>query len=380
MKIKITGILKQSNYLPVLLIVWIIVQAGILWHYGIVTKLEAEKYISEAEHFLQYGKLTSANYWLYSTQIFLIAAAMKMHLSFLVIVIIQMALNLFSTWMFYKLALHFLKNSFLSFLATFIFIINIIYQVYNSFLFTESVFYSLSVIYSSYLLRIDKLNIKNVIGIILMLALLSITRPTGILFLGATMLYIFSRFMIRLPVLHNVVIICSLAAIFFISINSMLHSGGSLDFMQPFRQENIICGVNTTDSADIQILKDGNSLEGLLYYMRHNVSQFLRLAKLKTISFFGLVRSYYSSLHNVYLVLFFYPFYFLCIVGLVKMIRRKNKTIVYLLSIILLYWITTLLTCDDWHSRFILTVFPFIFLIGFAAFTTSETDLQEKVS
>jgi hypothetical protein len=186
--------------------------------------------------------------------------------------------------------------------------------------------------------------------------------------------------MIRLPILNNLIIISSVVAIFFISINGMLHSGGSLVFIQPFKQENNICGVNTTDSADIRILKNGNSLEGLLYYIRHNVSQFSRLAKLKTISFFSLIRSYYSSLHNIYLVIFFYPFYILCFIGIVKMLWRKNKTIVYFLSIISLYWITTLLTCDDWHGRFILTVFPFIFLLGFAAFTPWKQNLSEQIS
>jgi hypothetical protein len=150
----------------------------------------------------------------------------------------------------------------------------------------------------------------------------------------------------------------------------MLQAGGSLDFMAPFKRENIICGVNTTPRADIQIIEKGNSLKGLFYYTVHNKNQFLRLSQLKTIAFFGLIRNYYSSFHNAYLSLFFYPFYLLAIVGIIKMYRRKEKITIYLLTIILLYWITTLLTCDDWHNRFILTVSPFIFLIGFAAFTT----------
>ena len=364
-----SSIIAKQYYQGILLLVlWAITQYFLVWQNGIVTILEADKYISQAEYFLKTGNFSSTNYWLYSTQIFLIAAVIKLHLGFTVIVVVQLLLNLFATWMFYKLCVFILKNTILAFLATFVFVINVPYQVYNSFLFTESVFYSLTIIYSSYLLRLNKLTISNMVILTLILALLSITRPTGILFFGATAFYIFFRFFNHLSFLKKLVIICSTLLVFFVVLNTMLQAGGSLDFMLPFKKENIICGVPTIDSAEIKTLEKGNSIQGILYYIFNNEKQFFRLSKLKTISFFGLVRNYYSSLHNVFLVLFFYPFYLLSLAGAWKMFRQKESTLLYLLAIILLYWLTTLLTCDDWHNRFILTVFPFIFLIGFSAF------------
>jgi hypothetical protein len=358
----------QQYYKIILLVIWLIVQSFLLWQNGIFVTLEAEKYISQAQYFLSTGNLESNNYWLYSTQIFLIAAAIKLRLSFTVIVIIQLALNLFATWMFYKLAVNFLKNSFLASLVTFIFIVNIPYQVYNTFLFTESIFYSLTVIFSSYLLRLDKPAIKDFTLIFLLLVLLSITRPTGILFFVATALYIFFRFMRNIAAWQKLLIISGAIIIFLFTLNAMLQVGGSLDFMQPFKKENIICGVPTINNADIKTLEKGNSVQGLLYYIFNNGKQFSRLAALKTVSFFGLIRNYYSTFHNIYLVLFFYPFYLLALSGIWKMFRRKSSVFYYMFTIILLYWITTLLTCDDWHNRFILTVTPFIFLIGFSVF------------
>jgi hypothetical protein len=139
--------------------------------------------------------------------------------------------------------------------------------------------------------------------------------------------------------------------------------------MQPFKKENIICGVPTINDADIKTLEKGNSVQGLSYYIFNNGKQFSRLAALKTVSFFGLVRNYYSTFHNIYLVLFFYPFYLLVLAGIWKIFRKKSSVFYYMFTIILLYWITTLLTCDDWHNRFILTVTPFIFLIGFSVVT-----------
>lgn len=351
-----------------LLFLWAFVQGYLIWQNGIVTDLEASKYIDEANHFLQFGNFNTNNHYLYSTQIFLIAAVIKLHLGFSVIVFIQLLLNLLATIMFYKLSSSFLKKPVLATLTTFFFIINIPYQSYTSFLFTESIFYSLTIIYSSYVLRLKRITIKSFLFIVLFAAVLCVTRPTGILFFVATVLYFFFRFLNNLPLLYKTLIISVFVFIFLITINTMLQAGGSLDFMLPFKKENIICGVNTVNSADIKTLEKGNSLQGIIYYIFNNGEQFLKLAKLKTLAFFGMLRTYYSLSHNVFLVLFFYPFYILSFVGIWKKIRQKDKRIIYLIAIILLYWITTLLTCDDWHNRFILTVSPFLFLLGFAAF------------
>ncbi len=369
--------MKFYNYLKLILLnyrviflgfTWVVIQGFLLWQNGIVTGLEAEKYTTEANYFLQSGKLTSNNFYLYSTEIFLIAIIIKLQLKFFIIVIIQMLLNLLATIMFYRLALYFLQRSFLALIATFFFIANINYQVYNSFLFTESIFYSLTIIYSSYLLRLKNLTVKNIFILIIFLALLSVTRPTGILFFAASAVYIFFRFFNHLNLFYKTLIITGSLIVFLITINTMLQVGGSLDFMLPFKKENIICGVDTNNNADIKILENGNSLKGLVYYIFNNEQQFFKLAKLKTISFFGMIRSYYSHFHNAFLILLFYPFYILSAIGIWKKIKAKDITTIFFFTIILLYWITTLLTCDDWHNRFILTVSPFLFLLGFAAF------------
>ncbi|MEO6455959.1 MAG: hypothetical protein ABIN97_17895 [Ginsengibacter sp.] len=366
--------MKQYYQKMILLVLWIIIQGFLLWQNGVVTTEEAEKYISEAEYFLKTGNFSRNSFWLYSTQIFLIAATIKLQLSYTVVIIVQLLLNLYATLMFFKLAQFFLKNSILSFLVTFFFIINIPYQAYNSFLFTESIFYSLTVIYSSFLLRLNKLTINNLIIIIVFLALISITRPTGILFFGATAFYIFFRFLSNINLWKKLAIICSALIIFFATLNSMLQIGGSLNFMISFKMEYIVCGVNTTsENVEIKTLENGNSLRGILYYFFNNGKQFFRLSILKTISFFGLVRNYYSPFHNILLVIFFYPFYLLSLVGAWKMFRRKEQTFFYMAAIIVLFWITVLLTCDDWHNRFVLPILPFIFLMGLSVFKKADS-------
>jgi len=335
-------------------------------HTGVVTILEADKYITEAHLFIDEGKFYSPNYWLYSTEIFLIVAALKLHVGFLWIVVIQLLVNLVATGMFYKLALTFLKDRGLAFFTTAFFIINIPYQVYNTYLFTESLFYSLGVIFSCYLLLMNTPAARKIIILSILLGILCLTRPTGILFFPAACIYLFFRFFKKISLTAKLLTVTVTAGFFLLILNKLLGVGGSLDFMYPFRTENIICGVPTTE-AHIDTLPDGNSLEGLLYYIIHNPQQFLRLGWLKSKAFFGMRRSYYSSGHNIYLMIFYYPFYLLAIIGIIKNYKYQKSILLYLLLIIGLFWVTTLLTCDDWHNRFVLTITPWFFLIGMSA-------------
>ena len=347
---------------------WLFVQIMLIWQNGIITGLEATKYINEANYFLKFHRFNSNNHYLYSTQIFLIILVIKFHLGYFVIVIFQIFLNFISTVMFYKLSKSFLKIPPLVSLAIFFFIVNIPYQQYNTFLFTESIFYSLTIIYSSYLFMLEKLTLPKLVLIILLGAILCITRPTGILFLIAAFLYIFFRFLNGLSFFSKSLIVLSFLTVSVLSLNVMLNTGGSLDFMLPFKKENIICGVNNIDDARIQKAERGNSLQGIAYYIINNKEQFFKLSLLKTTAFFGMLRNYYSFSHNVFLVCFFYPFYICFFIGIRKIFKQKDTRIIYIFSIIILYWITTLLTCDDWHNRFVLTVSPFLFLIGLQVF------------
>ena len=132
------------------------------------------------------------------------------------------------------------------------------------------------------------------------------------------------------------------------------------------------------NNADIKTIEKGNSIQGIVYYIFNNREQFSRLAGLKTLAFFGMLRTYFSLFHNILLVLFFYPFYILSFIGIWKKIKQRETTLIYIIATILLYWSTTLLTCDDWHNRFILTVSPFLFLLGFAAFGGKDSVSKEN--
>lgn len=343
---------------------WLLVQSILFYQYGIHTEMEASKYIHEATLLLNEGRVSSSNYWLYSSQILLIAAAIKFNTGYFVVYLVHLLFNALATAAFYRMLVK-LNRRPAAFILTLLLIVCIPLQTFNSFLQTESLFYSFTILYSCYVLGLQRLTLKNSVVIFLFLVLICFTRPTGLLFVPGTFLYLFFKYTRGLSTIVKLGVTVVGTVIFLFALNTALGSGGELDFMLPYRDERIICGVPTlTQFRDIEISDNPNSISGLLYYISHNTAQFTRLAWWRTKAFFGITRQYYSKGHNLYLYLYFFPLYILALLSLGKWIRINRYIPLYCLSVILITWLTVILTCDDWHNRWFLSVVPYIYILS----------------
>lgn len=166
---------------------------------------------------------------------------------------------------------------------------------------------------------------------------------------------------------------------FALILNYAMKGEGEFEFLKPFIEEHIICGVPLASNSTLDLPADGNSIQGLFYYVSHNSLHFLKLSFQKLGAFFGLTRSYYSPLHNLAIRLFFYPVYAMALVGLVFARKNKNDMAIFLISGIGLFAFSVTLTCDDWLNRFIMPVLPYIMLLATAGITFI-IDLIEKRS
>jgi len=356
--------------------VWVIMQAVLLYTHGIVTVNEAGKYIEQADLLLDTGSVSHPSLWLYSTQILLIAAAKQLHTGYLSVVLVQLLFNALATWCLYKLCLQ-LSNRITAFACILLFILNQPFQSFNTYLYTESLFYSFTILLSCYLLRLTKLTVQNFIVLVLFLLLICFTRPSGLLFVPCTFLYLFFRFFQRLPFIVKTGLTLIVAVIFVCILNAVLGSGGELDFMLPFREEHIICGVPALQDASIgQTPEEANSIRGIINYIFQHPGQFFRLAWLRTQAFFGLFRSYYSFTHNLYLGFYFFPVYLLVILCLKNWWHNNRSLLLYCISIIIVTWGTVILTCDDWHNRFFLVIVPYIYILAIPALKKLTAKLQ----
>jgi hypothetical protein len=78
----------------ILLLVWLSINLFILFHRGIYLQGESAKYIHQAHLFLETGRVETPNFWLYFTQIALIACCIKFNLSFYAVIVLQLLMSL----------------------------------------------------------------------------------------------------------------------------------------------------------------------------------------------------------------------------------------------------------------------------------------------
>jgi hypothetical protein len=352
-----------------LFIVWAIVHGVFIYNQGIISVGEAEKYISEAKTLLATGTLSATNYWFYFTQIFLLAIAFKWGLGFTFVLIVQLIFSAWAAYAFYRLAATLFSIQ-TAFIGTLLFLLNYPFQEWSIYLQTESLFHSFTIIFTAYLLRISKLNLRHFITIAFSVFLICITRPTGLFFVPAIILYLFFAFFKAINTRLKIGLVAVAGIAFLWLMNAVIGSKGEWDFMLPYLDERIICGVPTLDhNVAIKTIPEGDSIYGLFYYIVHNFEQFSRMAFLRSKAFFGLLRSYYSTSHNVFLAAFFYPVYAAALLSLTWWVKNNGYRLLYFSVLLLMTWGTTMLTCDDWHNRWFLSISPWVILTALPAIT-----------
>lgn len=371
---------KSRNFLKAgFIMIWLLMQVVIYMQRGIVTDLEAAKYIYEAQHFLETGTYSSSNFLFYSVEIMLIALCIKFNISYLFIVILQMLVNGISIICFFECIKKITHREWLAWAGTFYFLIFFYYHLFNTFLFTESLFFSFSVIYTWFLFSIKKFTWKHGTGIFFFLILLYLTRPTGIFFIPATYIFLITRFY---PKRAFKIIGYSFAiavAGFFLLVNYSLGSGAKYNFLLPYNEEMILCGVPTVvQPHNITVPVEKNSLQGIFYIITHYPDLFFSLALKRLSAFLGVSRSFYSTFHNIFLSAYFYLMYLAILSGIRTLFSKNKAEVWFLITNIVLMTVTVMLSCDEWSNRFIFCELPFFLLLAIISISNRKNKLMEK--
>jgi hypothetical protein len=341
---------------------WIVVQLFFLTTKGIILEFEAGKYIDQARLLLNEGHLSAPNLWFYSFQIFLLAIAIKTKIGFISIYLLQLLINGASTIVFYKLCTK-LSSKGPAFIATLLLVLNLPLQEFNIYLQTESIFISFTIFFSYFLLSLSSVNVQNISKVALLLFILSVTRPNGLMIISAALIFLYLKGIQFFSFSKRILASAIFCIGFLYIINFALGSGGEWRFMLAFQKELVLCA-DTPYFTNIKISDNPHSIEGFAYYITHNFQHFIRLALLKTIAFWGLFRSYFSTSHNLFLIIYFYPIYLLIILSFPYWLKRNRKTFIYLVANIFLAWFVVMLTCDDVHNRFFLVLSPYLYLLS----------------
>lgn len=191
MKLSFLQHLLTKNARMLIALLWLISTLIFIKLFGIVTNLEAEKYIGEAEEFIKNGSLSAPRFWFYSVTIFIIVLALKLKIGLIGAFIIQGLLNLFAYLFFYNEIKKIFKIPLTAFFIVTYLMLFWPYQSWIVYLFTESAFYSLILILIGVLIRYKPDNFKNISIISIALLLVIISRPLGILFTSGVYIYFF---------------------------------------------------------------------------------------------------------------------------------------------------------------------------------------------
>ncbi len=169
-------------------------QGSIFYLTGIISNGEALKYIGQSYHIVHDHRIEEARYVFYIIPIFLLSLLRLLHLPLSIYIFIQLFLNAISIVAFFKTAKFLFQNNFFAFIATFIFITFIPYQYWNFFIYTDSLFYSLSLLFFYAIIILDDRKRSTHFIRLLLLLLLIFTRPLGMLYIPAVgVFYIFKK-------------------------------------------------------------------------------------------------------------------------------------------------------------------------------------------
>ena len=300
-----------------LIAVWCLVQMGLLATFGANTSGEAEKFIKEAES-LRSNYIYSSKFLFYNAYVSVVAI---IKIPF-VIVLLQTILSGLACIQLRKVAVFFGART--GNLTVFLFVSCYPIQIWNSSLYTESIFISLLILLCSVIVHQKSKGLVGLLGLILLF-----TRPTFVLFLPAFVWLYFKLNSISKKYMLPFLLIIPLALY-----NRITHFP---EFFSFFISDQVICEL----------------------VMEHQYS-WRELIVQKITLYFGMVRPHYSFGHNTYLLI-----YSLVYIPFALMLAKKNysfKMFFALLLVVHLLFVSV--TCVNWNNRFMATFLPFVFILA----------------
>lgn len=332
---------------------------------GIVTSGEAEKYIEQGERLYLYGHFSESKYFFYLPVILLVSLCKVLHLSVSWIVLVQLILSAISQYCFYRLVNNFTGNKRIAFFTSLILLLFVPYQAWNLYLYSESIFLSLTIFFAFAVYRAQQLRWFSQFVPLCLLCLLILSRPTGILLTFPWALFLVLRRQSLLSRLAYLAIATCLVLVALSLVNVLYTGGADFNSLLPYVQAHIICGVPTiiADSS-LPMAADRGAIGNLLHYILQHPLQFIQLFFQRLYSFFNLTRSYYSSIHNTLLLIFLLPVYLFSIRGWITLIQQRNPYTLFLIILFIVYPCLIALQCDDWHSRFTMLLIPHLVMLA----------------
>ncbi|MGG9971785.1 hypothetical protein ACQ33O_08315 [Ferruginibacter sp. SUN002] len=361
----ISFINKKDHY--VVITAWVIFQLIWIAVFGFDFQGESNKYIREANLFVTNNGFTQHRYIFYSTTILLIVFSNLIKIGLHGAVFMVMFINLVCYLKFYKSLNTLFKDKLPAVLVVIFLMVFWPYQRWTVTLYSEGIFYSLVMLLCAVLISYKKLSLKYLLGLSTVLSLLILTRPMGVLFIIPVAMFIYFHLVGRQKIFFLLTLIAGGILINEVS-QIVFTTTADWDMKKALQSDIIIADKDDYPVNNAIILSDSrNQLYQLIFYITHNFSHFIMLATKRLQAFFFLVRNYYSTLHNLFLLAPVACMYLLIIFYFNKIRTVLGRPLlVFMLSSIFFFALAVSLQFDDYHNRFFLLLMPILTVMALA--------------
>jgi hypothetical protein len=284
----------------------------------------------------------------------------------------QSALSFLAVLALYRAGTRIFNNTLAGFISGIIFLIwwdNIHWNITTL---TESLACSI-ICFTVYQLSCFKGSVKDYCGIVILLVLNLFTRPTGIVIIVGTLAFLIHYYWYDIR-RDLIVMAIGIPVLVLLTYWSADHMFSRWDFTEQYVRGNIVTymdGIegNELYSEDLRIDTTGLTIAHekppvlkILYFIVNNPVHFMKAACLKVYYLMTGIRPYYSTLHNVYVLIWMALVYLLYYIGWRNTVNRSVRffTVVVVILNCCLIGISTV----DWDNRFYIPMEPGIVLLA----------------
>ncbi len=335
---------------------------GLYQKFGLNILQEGDKYLTEAQQFLNGNFHQAFEYQtFYSSYILYLALFKCLSLPYIFIFISTYLLSLVAYYFFYQLIKELMGNPQSKLWLGFM-LLSPLVQYWQFSLFSETFYIALSLMYC-YVLFYNQ--IKNrLMKVVILSIILIFSRPSGVFTVGILLgIYFYINRYLSKKVLLSLGFIAIISLLIGVVYLMPLHYNG---FAKDIAMGAIYCGFPTLLNP---VLPTGNYTLWQCYEFtshNHGVGVLFELFFKKFNSFFITTRPYYTSFHNLINAIH-YVFYPLSIYGIYSMMKQKSIGYYVCIGFSVVIFLSALmvgLIFNEWSERHTVLAFPFIFLLA----------------
>jgi hypothetical protein len=371
----------------ILFVLFLIEHAYLFWYYGLRALFDSEGYIAAADFLLQTGNLQDIRQNFYFAHIGLIAICRYFFPGEIIpFLLLQCVISFLALIALYRAAEKVYNSRIAGLSAALIYLLWIDHIQWNTVAMTESLMQSM-ICFLLYIITHFKTSVRDFFLILLMSVLLVLIRPTGILLVVASCIFLMAYYRNSAKPVLKIVIGIAFAAVSCLGAYYMfthwdftrqLNVGNIVTYMDVIKGNPLYSETMRMDTTNLKIPEnDKHPLEKMAYFVVNNPVHFVKAGILKIFYLLAGVRPYYSVTHNLFLITWFTFIYILFFVG-----WRSNSVFpikMFVLSAVVVNCILIGIGTVDWDNRFYIPMAPGIVLLagGGAAFLFSR--LQNRI-